>query len=99
MRYHSASPGNLYAALMIRSVDHSIAFHVDGTPEVPNYESASREGIWCLPNVSTSDYLVLANYGKPSMSIELSLFDATPNEPGKNNILRGGIHYQLPVGQ
>ena len=30
---------------------------------------------------------------------QLSLFDATPNEPGKSNILRGGIHYQLPVGQ
>lgn len=30
---------------------------------------------------------------------QLSLFDAAPNEPGKSNILRGGIHYQLPVGQ
>lgn len=30
---------------------------------------------------------------------QISLFDAAPNEPSKNNILRGGIHYQLPVGQ
>lgn len=30
---------------------------------------------------------------------QLSLFDAAANEPGKSNILRGGIHYQLPVGQ
>jgi len=30
---------------------------------------------------------------------QLSLFDAATNEPGKSNILRGGIHYQLPVGQ
>jgi outer membrane immunogenic protein len=30
---------------------------------------------------------------------QLSLFDAPPNEPGKSSILRGGIHYQLPVGQ
>jgi len=30
---------------------------------------------------------------------QLSLFDAAPNEPSKSNILRGGIHYQLPVGQ
>jgi outer membrane immunogenic protein len=30
---------------------------------------------------------------------QLSLFDAVPNEPGKSNILRGGIHYQLPAGQ
>jgi outer membrane immunogenic protein len=30
---------------------------------------------------------------------QLSLFDAYPNEPSKSNILRGGIHYQLPVGQ
>ena len=29
---------------------------------------------------------------------QLSLFDAMPNESGKSNILRGGIHYQLPVG-
>jgi outer membrane immunogenic protein len=30
---------------------------------------------------------------------QLSLFDPATNEPGKSNILRGGIHYQLPVGQ
>lgn len=30
---------------------------------------------------------------------QLSLFDAAPNEPSKSNILRGGIHYQLPVGE
>lgn len=29
---------------------------------------------------------------------QLSVFDSAPNEPGKSNILRGGIHYQLPVG-
>lgn len=37
-------------------------------------------------------------YATPT-GTQLSLFDATPNEPSKNNILRGGIHYQLPVGQ
>lgn len=30
---------------------------------------------------------------------QLSVFDSSPNEPGRSNILRGGIHYQLPVGQ
>lgn len=37
-------------------------------------------------------------YAAPT-GAQLSLFDAAPNEPSKNNILRGGIHYQLPVGQ
>jgi hypothetical protein len=55
---------------------HPIAFHVDATGEIQNYETASREGIWWLPNDSISDYLILNNQGANPIQLELSLFDA-----------------------
>jgi hypothetical protein len=76
LRYRSLSEGNLYAALMLRNIGHSIAFHVDGTGVIPSYETGSREGIWWLPNDSASDYLILANYGDSPIPLVLTLFDA-----------------------
>jgi hypothetical protein len=80
LRYHSVSLRNLYAALMLRTLGHPIAFHVDATGEIQNYETASREGIWWLPNDFTSDYLVLNNQSANAMQLVLSLFDATGKE-------------------
>ncbi len=71
----------------------------------PNFVDLSASNInWAIGggmemaldhNVSAKiEYL----YAVPT-GTQLSLFDAAPNEPGKSNILRGGIHYQLPVGQ
>jgi hypothetical protein len=80
LRYHSVGLRNLYAALMLRTVGHPIAFHVDATGEIQNYETASREGIWWLPNDFTSDYLILNNQGASPMQLVLSLFDASGKE-------------------
>jgi hypothetical protein len=77
LRYHSLMQHNLYAAMMLRNVGHSIAFHTDATGVIRNYESGSREGIWWLPNDASTDYLVLSNYGDAPMPIELTLFDAS----------------------
>jgi hypothetical protein len=76
LRYRSLSEGNLYAALMLRNVGHSIAFHADGTGAILDYEAGSREGIWWLPNDALTDYLMLSNLGDAPLSLELTLFDA-----------------------
>jgi len=76
LRYHSVGLRNLYAALMLRTVGHSVAFHVDATGEIQNYETASREGIWWLPNDSTSDYLIFNNQGANAIQLDLSVFDS-----------------------
>jgi len=76
LRYHSVSLRNLYAAVMLRAVGHPIAFHVDATGEIQNYETASREGIWWLPNDSVNDYLILNNQGANPIQLDLSLFDS-----------------------
>ena len=76
LRYHSNSLRNLYAASMLRTVGHPIAFHVDATGEIQNYEVANREGIWWLPNDSASDYLILNNQGANAIQLDLSLFDS-----------------------
>jgi len=49
LRYHSPSPQNLFAMLMIHNIGHSIAFHIDATGEDPDLQQGSREGIWWLP--------------------------------------------------
>jgi hypothetical protein len=76
LRYHSVGLRNLYAALMLRTVGHPIAFHVDATGQIQNYEAASREGIWWLPNDSISDYLILNNQGANTIRLDLSLLDS-----------------------
>jgi hypothetical protein len=76
LRYRALSRGNLYALMMLRNIGHPIVFQTDATGEIPNYEAASREGIWWLPNATAGDFLILTNYGKDSIPIDLSLFDA-----------------------
>ena len=85
LRYRSVSAGNLYAALMVRNIGHSIAFHIDANGGLQNYEAASREGIWWLPNNTATGYLILTNQGNDPMQLALSLYDA------------GGKEYKQPV--
>jgi hypothetical protein len=84
LRYHSPSIRNLYAAMMVHDTGHSIAFHIDAMNETLDYEAASREGIWWLPNETTNDFLVLTNQGQNTLDIVLSLYDATGREMKQN---------------
>lgn len=80
LRYRSLGRRNLYASVMIHNVGHPIAFHIDATGELQNYEAASREGIWWLPNKTATDYLILTNQGANRISLTLSAMDTTGKE-------------------
>jgi hypothetical protein len=86
LRYHSTDAANLYAALMVRSVGHSIAFHIDAMGEDQTQNAGSREGIWWLPNDTANDYLILTNQGQNTISANLSLYDSNGKE-AKQRIL------------
>ncbi len=88
LRYRAPSAGVLYAAEMIRSMGHAIAFHIDAMGESPDFQAGSREGIWWLPKATTSDYLVLTNQGGTVLSLDLSLYDAAGSE-NKQRVLLG----------
>jgi hypothetical protein len=77
LRYRTATKAALYAVSMIMGVGHSIAFHIDATGEDETQNVGSREGIWWLPNVSATGYLVLTNQGQNTLQVNLSLFDAS----------------------
>src|SRR5208283_458157 len=76
LRYSSTSRGNLYATTMIRRTGHSIAFHIDAMSGSQDFQAGSREGVWWLPNDTTTDYLILTNQDKNTIPLVLSLFDA-----------------------
>jgi hypothetical protein len=88
LRYRSLSTHNLYAVLMVHNIGHPIVFHIDATAERQNYDAASREGIWWLPNDTADGFLILANQGNNVLQIVLSLYDATGKE-SKQNVLVG----------
>jgi hypothetical protein len=67
LRYRSPSAASLYAAMMVRRMGHAIAFHIDAMGESQDLQVGSREGIWCLPKDTTSDYLILTNQGKNTL--------------------------------
>jgi hypothetical protein len=87
LRYRSPGLENLYAALMVRNIGHSIAFHIDATAQLQNYEAASREGIWWLPNGTADGYLIFANQGNDALQLALSLYDASGKESRQNLIV------------
>lgn len=80
LRYHSPGARNLLAMVMIRHIGHSIAFHIDGTSEAPDFRAGGREGIWWLPNDSANDYLIIANQGTKALQASLSLYDSAGKE-------------------
>jgi len=76
LRYHSIAFHNLYAAMMVHDTGHPIAFHIDAIGHIEEFEGASREGIWWLPNDTAKDILVLTNQGGKPLDLTLLLYDA-----------------------
>ena len=87
LRFQAVSAAALYAAMMIHNMGHAIAFHIDATGESQDIQIGSREGIWWLPNDSASDYLILTNQGKSSLSLNLSLSDASGKQATQQVLL------------
>ncbi len=87
LRYLSPSSGNLYAAMMIRRTGHPVAFHIDSLGESEDFQAGTREGIWWLPKETTSDYLILTNQGKNTVTLDLSLFDANGKQARQKVLL------------
>jgi hypothetical protein len=87
LQYRSPSLGSLYAALMVRSVGHPFAFHIDAKGEMQGFETGSREGIWWLPKETASDYLILTNQGKNVLALDLSLYDASGKQARQKVLL------------
>jgi hypothetical protein len=80
LRYHSSSTRNLFAMAMIHGIGHPFSFHIDPSEQVPNYETGSREGVWWLPQDTTTDYLILANRGRDPIDLVVSVYDASGKE-------------------
>jgi hypothetical protein len=80
LRYNSPFARAIYSAVMVRSIGHPIAFHLDALAEAPDFDGATREGIWWTPNSTARDFLVLTNQGSTSINLDLSFFDAAGNE-------------------
>jgi hypothetical protein len=76
LRYHAVVFHALYAAVMVRAVGHSVAFHLDGFIPSPNYQTGSREGIWWVPTQPVTDYLILTNTGDQKLDSSFVLYDA-----------------------
>lgn len=101
LRYHSPSAGNLFTMLMLHDVGHSIAFHIDSSSESPDVQTASREGIWWLPNETATDYLLLTNQGSEVLPLRISLFDPAGREWKERTLPRTACHessFRPPVG-
>ena len=62
LRFTSASPYNVYAAVMIQRLGHAITFHFDAFPVFQNFSSGSRETIWWLPQPTSDGFLVISNF-------------------------------------
>jgi hypothetical protein len=84
LRYHSLSFHNLYAAMMVHDTGHPIAFHIDALGHIEEFEGATREGIWWLPNDTVKDILVLTNQGTNPLDLDLLLYDAQGKEAAKH---------------
>jgi hypothetical protein len=97
LRYHSLSFQNLYAALMVHDTGHPIAFHIDAIGHIEEFEGATREGVWWLPNDTAKDILVLTNQGTTSLDLALSLYDAQGKQVNKQVQLgpRQTIRYSM----
>jgi hypothetical protein len=97
LRYRAPTGVNLYAVAMIIGVGHSIAFHIDGAGEDQTQDLGGREGIWWLPNTSTSDYLILTNRGQNPLKTSLSVSDASGKSSTQTIALapRGVARYSI----
>src|SRR5229473_6750731 len=86
LRYRSPGSRSLYASVMVRNIGHPFVFHIDATVETQD-QAGSREGIWWLPKDTTSNYLILTNQGKYTLSLDLSLYDASSKQARQKVLL------------
>ena len=77
LRFHSAYPRQLYAAVMLHRESSAIAFHVDGAGKLSQASnSTTKEGIWWLPTDSVDDSLVITNQGNDAAPVQIRLTNA-----------------------
>jgi hypothetical protein len=72
-RFDGLYPDNLFAATIVRREGEPIDFHFDGQENGPNYNSGGIEGMWWLPAASSTDYLILSNPLKKTVTGTLAL--------------------------
>jgi hypothetical protein len=70
--------------MMVHDTGHPIAFHIDAIGHIEEFEGATREGVWWLPNDTTKDILILTNQGSKQLGLELSIYDAHGKEAKKH---------------
>ncbi len=75
-RFDGIYADNLFAATIVRREGAPIDFHFDGQESGPNYNSGGIEGMWWLPAASSTDYLILSNPLKTTVSGTLALSSA-----------------------
>jgi hypothetical protein len=75
-RFDGLYPDNLFAATIVRREGEPIDFHFDGQNDGPDYSSAGIEGMWWLPAASSTDYLILSNPLKKTVTGALTLSSA-----------------------
>jgi hypothetical protein len=76
LRYHSLSFHNLYVAMMVHDTGRPIAFHIDAIGHIEDFEGATREGVWWLPNDTAKDILILTNQDAKPLDLQLAIYDA-----------------------
>jgi hypothetical protein len=91
LRFRSPSLNSLYAAMMIHSLGHAIAFHIDASAEDQETPVGTREGVWWLPKQTTNDYLVLTNQGGDALAVDVSLYNAAGQE-NRQKIMLGAYN-------
>jgi hypothetical protein len=66
LRFQGLDAANVFASTVVRMDGQPIDFHFDGSNSEPNWASAGIEGIWWVPAISSSAYLLLTNpFSKP----------------------------------
>jgi len=72
-RFEGLSADNLFAATIVRREGAPIDFHFDGEHGGPGYNSGGIEGMWWLPAASSTNYLILSNPLKKTVTGSVSL--------------------------
>jgi hypothetical protein len=60
-RFNGLNAANLFAATIVQRVGEPVDFHFDGRDASPSLNSTGVEGMWWIPNASSTDYLILTN--------------------------------------
>jgi hypothetical protein len=76
-RYKSISRGNLYAAVLIRTLGYPISMHFDAIPVDSKFSAGSQEGIWWLPRPTTDGFIIISNFASHAVTVQEAFTDAT----------------------